>query len=250
MWNVALILAASLLSQTVDGTSAILDALDKAAVETNRFSAHFSVAKVDPLTEETERRSGEIVLSGQGAQRSAAMVIRQFIDGTGRVEQENRHFVYAKGWLTEYDRSTGHATARQLALADENYDPLRAGEGPIPVPVGQRRSDLEKGFTIAAAAFPDDPMLRGISNVAVLRLTPIEGTECAREISEIVMGWDLTTFLPVAVVAQNKDGGRTIIRFSKSVTNAQVSDASMLLLEPPAPVQGEWIRDMIPKGAS
>ena len=59
MWNVALILAASLLSQTVDGTSAILDALDKAAVETNRFSAHFSVAKVDPLTEETERRSGE-----------------------------------------------------------------------------------------------------------------------------------------------------------------------------------------------
>ena len=59
------------------------------------------------------------------------------MDVDGRV-RELEHYVYANGVLSDYDHEA-KLTRRQLVQDGELRDPLRLGEGPIPIPIGQRR---------------------------------------------------------------------------------------------------------------
>lgn len=226
--------------------SEVLDAVDRAAVETTVVSARFVSTRTDALTEESERRTGDLVVSGQGVNRRAAILVRDFIDGTGRLERENRHFVYGEGWLTEYVPGEQRATSRQLALPGEDYDPLRAGEGPIPLPVGQRRADLERGFSCELATWPADIARGSDAAVVVARLTPRDGTSAARELASVLLAWDRLTWQPVAVWAQSTDGSTTLVQLRDVALNGAVDESFTALLSAPILQGGEWSVDRRP----
>lgn len=228
----------------------VLDGADRAAEKTAVLAARFVATRRDALTDDTERRIGELVVQGSGRARVAAILIRDFIDGRGRLERESRHFVYRDGWLTEFVPAERRATARQLALPDEDYDPLRAGEGPVPLPVGQRRADLEKGFVIGLSPWPSDAVplvLPQGATATVLRMVPRDGSAAASEASEIFVAWDDQTFQPHAVAAHGTDGGWTTVRLSALMTNDGVAPESLALLAAPTLTDGEWTIDRRPK---
>ncbi|MDA0803183.1 MAG: hypothetical protein O2819_05445 [Planctomycetota bacterium] len=227
----------------------VLACVDAAAAKITLVSAHFVATRTDALTEESERRTGTFVVEGQGPQRRVAILVRDFIDGTGRLEHENRHFVYAEGWLTEFVPVERRATARQLALPDEDYDPLRAGEGPIPLPVGQRRADLEKGFSCELSAWPDTAVAGSFKpdGLVVAALAPRAGTRAARELTRVLVAWDPVTWQPSAICADAPDGSRTVVVLKALVVNEAVPEAARALLSAPTLPEGEWSIDRRPK---
>lgn len=228
----------------------LLDGIDAASQATIVLSASFLATKTDALTEETERRSGEFVVCGQGRERKVAILVRDFIDGAGRLERENRHFVFADGWLTEYVPAERRATARQLALPEEEYDPLRAGEGPIPLPVGQRRADLERGFAVEISPWPEEAGSLSVSEGATFTVTcmrPHAGTSAAKELAEAWVAWDDATRQPLAIHARAVDGSTTTVRLGGLLTNDAVTEASRALLAAPTLPDGTWTLDRRPK---
>ncbi len=117
--------------------------------------------------------------------RKFAAVFEELWTGP-RLEKEPKHYVFDGEWLVEKEPSAKRMVRQRL---DRTRDPMKLGEGPIPLPVGQKREDILARFECQLLA-PED----GLSDEAIrlfvagsyqLRLTPKPGVESIGQTSEI-----------------------------------------------------------------
>lgn len=209
------------------------------------MSGTLSLEKYDAVAEETERRYGRLVLDRKDGKRRFAILFEEFVDDAGRSDRSLDHWIYADGWLCEQDHRNKSFTKRQIVGPGENFDPLKLGEGPIPVPIGQRKAEVLARFEVAETEVPAEiPMLGSLRNVAGMRLVPKEGTEMARETARVELFYDRTSLAPVGIVVLARNGNRTVARITAPVVNGEVKDADRALLEIPSPDPREWTIDV------
>lgn len=72
-----------------------------------------------------------------------------------RVEPEVYEVVFDGRWLVEKRPAIKELTRTEIVRPGDAFDPLRIGQGPFPVPVGQRRADIESRYDVTLLA-PDD----------------------------------------------------------------------------------------------
>lgn len=72
--------------------------------------------------------------------RFAIAFDRLFVDQVMRTESQR--FVFDGRWLVERDDASKQFIAREVAPPGAAFDPLRLGEGPMPIPLGQRKADI------------------------------------------------------------------------------------------------------------
>ena len=227
---------------------ALLASVERVAATLRDFRAAVTVETTDDITGDTERRLGKVVLSqqeGVPTSRAFAVILEKFIDGTGRVDDRPIRYLYADGWLTEADFRERTLIRRQLARPGEPYDPLKPGEGPVPLPIGQRAADVRARFEPSVSG-DAPPKAVGAANAAVvgLKLVPRPGM-ADRDLIDATVWYDAATFVPRAVDARRRNG-RTLVLLRDPVVNGGLDDAQRSLLALAEGVTAGWRVDERP----
>ena len=236
---------------------AMLGALEKAGDTISTFRANVIYDRVDAISENRERRTGQIVLAqiaGQLKSRTLAIMFDQLIDASGHATTERQRFVFSGGWLFEFDDQRHQLIARELVAPGEQLDPLRIGEGPIPIPIGQKKEQVLQRFEVKFAEQPAEPLLKRLENIQGLALHPKQNAGVDPDLGDICVWYDLTTLMPVAVKATTKGGDEKILLLTKIEVNKALDDSATALLatEPPAstPNGAAWRKDVRPYKAA
>ena len=80
-----------------------------------------------------------------------------------RRESIGQHYAFDGQWVVEKTPADKQFTKRQVVPPGEDFDPLRIGEGPFPVPVGQRKADILDRFDAEILpATPAHELLRAL----------------------------------------------------------------------------------------
>ena len=227
---------------------ALLTAVERTSDSLRDFRANITLETTDDVTGDTERRLGQLVFvqeEGKPATRRFAVVFEKFIDGSGRMDERPVRYIYADGWLTEADFKQRTLVRRQLARAGEQYDPLKPGEGPVPLPIGQRRADVLARFDASLATAPNSALLlRSARPMVGVRLKPKPGM-ADRDLVEASVWYDAQSLVPVGVEAQRKSG-RTVVSLRDATMNGGIDDAQQALLSLAEKVTTGWRVDERP----
>ena len=227
---------------------ALLTAVERTSDSLRDFRANITLETTDDVTGDTERRLGQLVFvqeEGKPATRRFAVVFEKFIDGSGRMDERPVRYIYADGWLTEADFKQRTLVRRQLARAGEQYDPLKPGEGPVPLPIGQRRADVLARFDASLATAPNSALLlRSARPMVGMRLKPKPGM-ADRDLVEASVWYDAQSLVPLGVEAQRKSG-RTVVSLRDATMNGGIDDAQQALLSLAEQVTTGWRVDERP----
>ena len=227
---------------------ALLTAVERTSDLLRDFRANITLETTDDVTGDTERRLGQLVFvqeEGKPATRRFAVVFEKFIDGSGRMDERPVRYIYADGWLTEADFKQRTLVRRQLARAGEQYDPLKPGEGPVPLPIGQRRADVLARFDASLATAPNSTiLLKSVRPMIGVRLKPKPGM-ADRDLVEASVWYDAQSLVPIGVEAQRKSG-RTVVSLRDATMNGGIDDAQRALLSLAEKVTSGWRVDERP----
>ena len=234
-------------------TDAMLSALEKAGDNIRTLRANVIYDRVDAVSENRERRTGQIVLTQDSQQlksRTLAIMFDQFIDASGHASPQTQRFVFHGGWLFEFDDARHQLIARELVAPGEQLDPLRIGEGPVPIPIGQKKDEVLRRFEVQLAPLPEQPLLKRLVNIQGLVMRPKLNAGVDPDLAEIDVWYDLGTLMPVAVAATTKGGDQKILLLTKLELNKELDVSAKVLLatDPPATTDNgaAWRRDVRP----
>ena len=234
-------------------TDAMLSALEKAGDNIRTLRANVIYDRVDAVSENRERRTGQIVLTQDSQQlksRTLAIMFDQFIDASGHASPQTQRFVFHGGWLFEFDDARHQLIARELVPPGEQLDPLRIGEGPVPIPIGQKKDEVLRRFEVQLAPLPEQPLLKRLVNIQGLVMRPKLNAGVDPDLAEIYVWYDLGTLMPVAVAATTKGGDQKILLLTKLELNKEldVTAKALLATDPPATTDkgAAWRRDVRP----
>ncbi len=231
----------------------MLSALEKAGDTIRSLRANVIYDRVDAVSENRERRTGQIVLTQDPQQlksRTLAIMFDQFIDASGHASPQTQRFVFYGGWLFEFDDARHQLIARELVPPGEQLDPLRIGEGPVPIPIGQKKDEVLRRFEVQLAPLPEQPLLKRLVNIQGLVMRPKLNAGVDPDLAEIDVWYDLGTLMPVAVAATTKGGDQKILLLTKLELNKEldVTAKALLATDPPATTDkgAAWRRDVRP----
>ena len=235
----------------------LLAAIDVQTLGLRDFASRVRMDTYDDLADETEKRFGRVymVMPPLAAEatpnadpsaevevepevrkhRRAAIVFERSIEPSGRARERLEHFVLDDGVLSDYDHEAKRLVRRRVVEPGDRRDPLRLGDGPVPIPIGQRSADIIRHFDVTLAPAVPDRIARSADGVIGLHLVPKTGTEMAedRKIASIDLWLVGENHLPFAVELRERDGDRTTVRFFDPVLNAGIDATARRWLEAP-----------------
>lgn len=116
---------------------------------------------------------------------------------------ENRTFIFDGEWFVERQPDSKQIHKRQIVPPGQLVDPLAIGQGPFPIPIGQRREEILARFTAELAKpddFPDKDRAGGVPEYLKdsfqLKLTPKPGTDEAQQFQEVRIWYRRPDLLP------------------------------------------------------
>lgn len=192
--------------------------------------------------------------------RFAVVFTRAYIDT--RLQDEPITYVFDGQWFIERHDKERQVIKRQVVPPGERFDPLRIGEGPLPIPIGQKRADIEKVFSAALLPPEDglaasagaseeerreaDGLVAEVAGTQQVRLIPREGTEQARDFREIRLWYKRDTggrLLPYMARTVSRDGNIALVKLANVTVNAEGdagADAARRAMLEPLPTEDGW----------
>lgn len=135
----------------------------------------------------------------------------------GIVNREEEHYLFDGEWLVERNDRSKNIIKRQIARKGERVDPFKLGEGPFPLPFGQKREEILKYFDVTLKPFElGDPL-----GTKHLHCVPRPNTQMARKYRRVEIYVNSKLDLPVRIVSERlSDNNRIEVDFKKIDTNA------------------------------
>ena len=139
-------------------------------------------------------------------------------------------------WYVELQSQTKTVTRREIRREDDRSDPYKIGEGPFPLPFGQKKADILAEFEVARVeSKPTDP-----PDTDHLKLTPRRGTHSGQSYKTMdfwVAREGGHAGLPVKVRVGKKDGTGALnsyitIAFSEVEVNPGLAGAVFKIGKP------------------
>ena len=182
----------------------LLQTLEAQHAEIDRFTAKITYQTWDAVLERTESQLGSLAyeVNREDDARRFAVEFTERALGRRRIEERKR-YAFSGSWLAEYDYQSRMFIKRQIVPPGEQFDPLKLGEGPFPMPIDQRVEDVLARFEVEQIDPPDDGLLTAerIGEVYGLRLVPRSDTVEAEDFSRIDIFYDRRTWLPAGINA-------------------------------------------------
>jgi len=215
---------------------ALLDRLETAAEGLRDFRADVTFYKWDDVFQRDEIRSGEIVYQQRPDNQSKrfAILVKRLIIGR-RQDTQNKRYVFDGSWFVEIDYDNRVFIKRQIVPPGERFDPLALGEGPFPLPLGQRRDEVLARFEVSLLDGSSDKRLDAFladKSVLGLLLVPRPSTAQAREIVQVEIFYDSVTLLPIGIHLTETNGDRKTVRLRHLRRNEGIDEATLSIEQP------------------
>jgi hypothetical protein len=204
-------------------TDELLERLERSHTDLRDFQADIVYHKWDNVLKRTEIRTGEVIYQVKpgGSKRFAILLER----------------------LIVRNRARDHPP-------DKQFDPLKLGEGPFPLPVGQPAEEVRARFNVRRLHVPQDEALAerlAGRDLDGLLLEPKPDTPQADEFEQAEIFYDRESLLPVGVSVTEANGDRKTVILTDLKRDAGV-DESKLSIEEPDALDG-WRIDVEPYAA-
>lgn len=166
----------------------------------------------------------------------AVVFEKSFVNNQER--NEERAFIFDGEWLVEKIPAEKQMIRRRVVPPGEVADPLKIGEGPFPIPIGQRREDILRRFTVelrpaAAGLEGEESDQRFVAGTYQLRLVPREGTDESREFREVLLWYRASDLMPRMARTVNADEGRTEVKLINHKQNQPIPGGVFDTAPPP-----------------
>lgn len=224
---------------------ALLDRLEASSNDLKGFTAKITYQKYDDLLARREIRSGELLYSvdQESGNRSFALLFDRLVINR-RQSDHLRHFIFDGRWLAEIDHEAQpkQFIKRELVAPGRTLDPLKLGEGPIPLPIGQAKQDVLDRYDVSDAVLPTEGLLSRLEadQVEGIRLVPRPGTGEADEFRHIDLFYDKTTNLPLGIDALELNEDRKTVRLRDVSHNPEFTPQMLSKLDITIPDRAEW----------
>jgi len=196
--------------QEQDEARELLERLERSHARVEVFTSPLTYRKVYALEGDFETRLGEVAARLGGDDREIILYFDRVIDASGHGTDRPRYHIYEKGWWTEVDPGRKRVVHRQLAADDASMaDPFELGEGPMPLPIGQKADRVMERFDVTITEIPEDPLFKGVRNVVVLHLVPKAGIPAAEDHASFDLLYDRDSLLPVGILVTHINGDTT-----------------------------------------
>ncbi|MCG3138192.1 MAG: hypothetical protein HJJLKODD_02053 [Phycisphaerae bacterium] len=77
---------------------------------------------------------------------------REWNDGVHKFDKEKVWYIFDGHWLTEAKQKTQSIVRRELTPAGQEQQAFKLGEGPFPLPFGQKKDDILREFSVELIA--------------------------------------------------------------------------------------------------
>lgn len=222
-----------------DDLNQLLDALETADADIRQLSAKILYEREYALAGDVQTRDGSVAFvvtekPEGGTSRAFAVVFETTIVGE-RSEPDGRTFVFDGQWLTERIPEEKLVLRRQVAPPGADFDPLRIGEGPLPLPLGQKKADILANYDAQLRSPEDgikerDDLITFTKGCAQLMLVPNEVRAPQDDFEEIRLWYkrDEAGLLPRMAMTLNKTGDIVVVRLWEVRLNddAEIDPAS------------------------
>jgi len=234
---------------------ALLDALEESHASLTGFAAKVRYDKESLVGRET--RLGEVVYIadvdagsadeqiGEHTSRRFAILFDTHIDGRHKRERL-KHYIFDGRWLAEINHDEKQFIKREIVPPGEEIDPLKLGEGPFPMPIGQSRAEVLARFTARSATLPVSGPLAKLdaSTVDGIELKPRPGTPEAEDFALVKIFYDRETRLPVGVITEEPNGDSRVVRLTDVERNPEIDDAMRRKVAIETPPADKWHIDI------
>jgi len=212
----------------------VLDALDARGRTLRGFVANVRLTETDESTALSSTRAGKIWYQNKGGNDVRLRVVFDKKEQGRSAFDEKIEYILDDGWLLDRDYDKRIQVKRQVVAPGEKINLLKLGEGPFPMPIGQKKEDVHAQFDVEkVASGKDDP-----ADTAHLRLVPKSETRLAKKVGTIDVWVDSVTQMPSRI--EVLDANETTVRttdFNELEVNPVLDDAEFT---PPAIDEGEW----------
>ncbi len=203
----------------------LLFALETSDLEIKTFTAGIRYTRIFALAGDEQTRDGmlyyETVDRGDKqtpASRRFAVRFDSLRVGS-RVEKEPKEYIFDGEWLVEKLEQQKQFIKRQVVPPGERFDPLRIGEGPFPVPVGQRREDVLNRYSVTLLSTEDGldadslrSFVTGGEGTYQLSLVPKLEPQNGDELAEIRVWYRKSDLLPRMARTIDVAGDESIVQ--------------------------------------
>ena len=177
----------------------LLDALDAVGQGLKDFTAKVALTDNDVATDLTTKRTGQVWYETNADNAKVRVTFDHKIAGR-KITDERLDYLLADGKLTDRNGRNKVETKRQVLKPGQKVDLLKLGEGPFPLPIGQKRDDVLANFTVTK--LPPDPA--DPKNTVHLQLTPKPKSSFERKFKSIDVWVDLATHMPARIATLDK----------------------------------------------
>jgi hypothetical protein len=186
-------------------TDKILDRLEARGKEIKDIEASLVFVKTDPIYNATEKFEGTVLFK-EDKPNPRFLICFDRSNQNGRVSDKKEWHVFDGRWYIEAREKNKTIIRREVLRPDENREVFRLGQGPFPLPFGQKKADILKHFAVKLIApAPKDP-----PDSDHLELTPLPGTDMDKKYEKVHFFIDRKLALPSRVQTVEKDSGDEI----------------------------------------
>jgi outer membrane lipoprotein-sorting protein len=213
----------------------VLEALHARGRDLRDFAADVTLTETDVLGKETERRG---TVWYQRRQNGDTRIRVGFTEKklSGSTFKQRLEYLLDNGKLVEQNFETKLQITRQVLKPGQKLDPLKLGEGPFPLPIGQPPEEVLKNFEVQKqATTKDDP-----AGSVHVQLAPKAGTRFAKKFKTIDVFVSPENNFPVRIDALENGDTDRVTNLSNIRINAGLKDAEFEL---PAPQKDWGVRD-------
>ncbi len=178
-----------------------LDALDQVGRGLKDFDAQVSMGQNDDVTGVDTRRTGKVSyqVKKEGDARVHVVFDKKIVGK--RMQEKKIEYLLDDGWLTDRNYESRTEIRRQISKPGTKINMLKLGEGPFPLPIGQKREEVQAIFDVKKVpAAKEDP-----ADTVHLQLTPKPGTSFERKFKAIDVWVESKTHFPVRIDTLDKN---------------------------------------------
>ncbi|HEX8875583.1 MAG TPA: hypothetical protein VF777_02470, partial [Phycisphaerales bacterium] len=126
---------------------ALLTSLETADANLSTLTAQIKYVRDFAIAGDTQTRTGNLwfvdsTKKGETARRRSFAIRFESLLVGQREEKREQLYIFDGEWLVEKFPGEKRMVKRQVVRPGETFDPLKIGEGPLPIPIGQKRADI------------------------------------------------------------------------------------------------------------
>ena len=180
----------------------ILDRLEKRGDQIVDITTDITYTKIDPVLEDKQVFTGVLVFKQDKPNPRFLIRFDKFVQ-EGVTRQSKEWHAFDGQWYIEAREKTKTIVRRQIVLPGEAVQVFRLGQGPFPLPFGQKKADIVQYFAVklVGPAAGDPPASDH------LECTPLPGTDMDRRYGKVHFYIDRQLDLPVSVRTVEKENG-------------------------------------------